>query len=251
MNRASCDVLNKLPQDNIYFKTENGVLYNGDCLEIMQKIADCDILVDLVLTDPPYNISRKNNFKTMGRSGIDFGEWDKDFDLFSWIDKSVNLLNRDGSLLFFNDWKNIGEMAKYAETKGMAIKDLIRWEKTNPMPRNIERRYVTDFELCAWLVKKRSKWIFNRQHGSYEEPKVVSGKVAGKEKTEHKTQKPLKVIERLLKIHTNKNSIVIDPFVGSGTTAVAAERTGRKWIGIEISEKYCEIAKQRLLEITS
>jgi site-specific DNA-methyltransferase (adenine-specific) len=231
-----------------YFHTDNGVLLCGDCIEIMKKLPKES--VDLILTDPPYNISKENNFSTMRnvRVGIDFGEWDKNFDLFSWLDYGISLLNKNGSMFIFNAWKNIGNIAMYAEEKGMEAKDCFRWEKSNPMPRNRDRRYIVDYEFGVWLVKKKAKWIFNRQNEKFERPKFISSVTGGKERTKHPTQKPISLMEHLLKIHSNENEIVLDPFMGSGTTAIASEKTNRKWIGIELSEEYCEITKDRLVK---
>ena len=217
-------------------------LFNGDCLEIMDKLIGEGVKVDAVITDPPYNIARKNNFKTMGRSGIDFGEWDKNFDLFSYIDKAYKLLNKNGSIIIFNDWKNLGDIVKYAETVGFTVKDMIRLEKTNPMPRNRDRRYVTDFECAVWLTMPKAKWVFNRQSDSYERPKFV-GSI---EKGLHPTQKNLKLMEWLVNIHTNENQTILDPFMGSGTTGVACKNTNRDFIGIELDKKYFDIARDRI-----
>lgn len=229
-------------------------LYKGDCLKEMSKLIEEGVKVDAIITDPPYNIARKNNFSTMKnkygklahRRGIDFGEWDKGFDLYSWIDKAVQLLDKNGSLFFFNAWKNIGNMARYAENLGMDTKDCFRWEKLNPMPRNRDRRYIVDFEMGVWLVKKKAKWTFNRQDEKFERPKFVSGIVGGKEKTEHTTQKPISLMEHLVKIHTNIGDTVLDPFMGSGTTGVASKNLNRNFIGIELDEKYFNIAKKRI-----
>ena len=221
---------------------ENVKLYQGDCLKIMDKLIADGIKVDAVITDPPYNIAKDNNFHTMGRSGIDFGEWDKNFDLFSYIDKVYKILDKNGSFVVFNDWKNLGDISRYAESLGFVTKDMIRLEKTNPMPRNRDRRYITDFECAIWFTMPKAKWVFNRQSDTYERPKYV-GSI---EKGLHPTQKNLGLMEWLLKIHGNENDLILDPFMGSGTTGVACINTNRKFIGIELDENYFDIAKERL-----
>ena len=212
----------------------------GDCLEVMKIISDKSI--DLCLTDPPYNIAKDNNFATMGRAGIDFGEWDKGFDLFSYIDQVSRILKKDGSFVVFNAWRNLGAIADYAEKQGFDTKDIIRLEKSNPMPRNRDRRYITDYECAIWFVKKGAKWTFNRQDSKYQRPKFVASIESGL----HPTQKNLGLMEELVKIHSNQEDTVIDPFMGSGTTGLACKNLGRKFIGIEKQPNYFEIAKKRI-----
>lgn len=223
-------------------------LYNGDCLEIMDKLIEEGIKVDCIITDPPYMIAKKNNFHTMSRTGIDFGEWDKNVDLFSWLERIPNLISKNGSVVIFNDWKNLGDIARYCEELGLEIKDLLRWEKSNPMPRNRDRRYVTDYECAIWLVNKKAKWTFNRQNAKYQRPKFIHGVVSGKEKTIHTTQKPVSLMEDMINIHTNERDLVLDCFMGSGSTGVACMNTNRKFIGIELDNNYFNIAKQRIEE---
>lgn len=215
-------------------------LHLGDCLEVMKSIPDKS--VDLVLTDPPYNIAKENNFHTMGRAGIDFGEWDKGFDLFTYIDQVSRILKKDGSFVVFNAWKNLGAIADYAEKQGFDTKDMIRLEKSNPMPRNRDRRYITDYECAIWFTKKGAKWTFNRQDEKYQRPKFVASIESGL----HPTQKNLKLMEELVKIHSNESDCVIDPFMGSGTTGVACKNLNRNFIGIEQDADYFEIAKKRI-----
>ena len=223
-------------------------IYNGDCLEIMDNLIEEGIKVDCILTDPPYMIARKNNFHTMGRKGIDFGEWDKDVDLFSWLDRIPKLLSKNGSVVIFNDWKNLGDIARYCESLGLEIKDLLRWEKTNPMPRNRDRRYITDYECAIWLVNKKSKWVFNRLDEKYQRPKFEYPVVSGNEKTMHTTQKPVKLMEEIIRVHTKKDNTILDCFMGSGSTGVACANTNRKFIGIELDNNYFDIASKRIEE---
>ena len=219
-------------------------LLHGDCLELMKDLPDNS--VDLVLTDPPYNIARKNNFNTMGRSGIDFGDWDHDADILSWIDDASRVLKPTGTIIIFNDWHNLGDISKKLNECGLIEKDIFRWIKANPMPRNRDRRYITDFEMAIVAVGKK-KWTFNRQDEKYERPEFKCPIVAGKQKF-HPTQKPVSLMEHLLKIHSNENDTVLDPFMGSGSTGVACVNTNRNFIGMELDENYFNIGKQRIKE---
>jgi len=219
----------------------------GDSFEVLKTLEKESF--DLVFTDPPYNIARDNNFTTMGRAGIDFGEWDRGFDLLSWIDSAFPLLRKGGSMLIFNDWKNLGEIARHGEGLGLEIKDLIRWKKSNPMPRNIERRYVTDFEMLVWLVKPGAKWTFNKGIAhKYRRPELVSSLTPRSEKIGkgHITQKPLGIISELLEIHSNKGDKILDPFMGSGTTMVSCSRLERVGTGIEKEFEFFEMSKERV-----
>lgn len=215
-------------------------IYNEDCLETLKRMPDN--FVDLVLTDPPYNIARNNNFQTMGRAGIDFGEWDKDADILSFIEPTHRVTKSGGSMVVFNDWKNLGDIAKEAERVGWITKDMLRLKKTNPMPRNRDRRYITDYECAIWFVKPKARWTFNRQNPSYQRPEFVYPI----EKGLHPTQKNLDLMKMLLKIHSNEGDLVYDPFMGSGTTAKACQDINRNYIGSEISKEYCDIAEERL-----
>lgn len=216
----------------------------GDCLEVMKHIPNNSI--DLIATDPPYEISKKNNFKTMGRRGIDFGDWDIDFDQLGWIDKIADKVSGDGSVVVFNAWRNLGDIASHLEKNGFIVKDILRWVKDNPMPRNRDRRYIVDYEFALWAVKKKSKWVFNRLNESYDRPEFRYPIVSGKEKTLHPTQKPVALMRDIILRHSNENDLILDPFMGSGTTGVACSNLNRNFIGIELDENYFNIARERI-----
>ena len=221
-------------------------LYNDDCIKKFATMPRNK--VDAIITDPPYNISRDNNFKTMNRAGIDFGEWDKDFDLVDWIKYCEPVLKKGGNIVIFNDWKNMSYIVEELEKNNFEVKDLIRWEKTNPMPRNRDRRFITDYEVAVWAVKKGDKWTFNRLSETYERPEIVCGITSKKEKIDggHPTQKPVEVMEWLIKRLSNENDIILDPFMGSGSTGVACKNTNRRFIGIELDKDYYNMAIKRL-----
>ena len=221
-------------------------LYNDDCIKKFATMPRNK--VDAIITDPPYNISRDNNFKTMNRAGIDFGEWDKDFDLVDWIKYCEPVLKKGGNIVIFNSWKNMSYIVDELEKNNFEVKDLIRWEKTNPMPRNRDRRFITDYEVAVWAVKKGGKWTFNRLSETYERPEIVCGITSKKEKIDggHPTQKPVEVMEWLIKRLSNENDIILDPFMGSGSTGVACKNTNRRFIGIELDKDYYNMAIKRL-----
>lgn len=231
------------------FSKNNITLYNDDATRIIQKLINDKIFVNHIITDPPYNISQKNNFSTLKnpRIGIDFGQWDKNFNLYSWIDDYSKIIEKNGSFIIFCSYRFLSHIIDRLEINNFIVKDIIKWIKTNPMPRNRDRRYVQDTEFAIWAVKKGAKWIFNRpKEKSYLKSEFHTSIVSGLEKTDHPTQKSLELMRQIIKIHTNENDIVMDPFMGSGTTGVVAYELNRKFIGVEIETYYYEQAKKRI-----
>jgi len=222
-------------------------LINNDCINALKEIPEYS--VDLLLTDPPYNVSRDNNFSEgwrVKRQGLDFGEWDKGFDLVSWIPLAAKTLKDNSSVIIFNAWENLGVIKQACEENNIVIKRCIVLSKSNPAPFNRDRMFVNDVEFALWGVyhhnKKPTGWVFNR-----EEPieKCVMNTTVQSSKL-HPTMKDLKIIEKLMRLLSVEGGVVLDPFMGSGTTGVAAKKLGRDFIGIEIDEKYFNIAKERI-----
>lgn len=234
---------------NEILENKNYKLYCGDSMNIVEDFIKKGIKVNHIITDPPYSISKKNNFGTLKhpRTGINFGEWDKDFDLFSWIGKYSQILDKNGSMIVFCSYRYISFIIKTMEENELEVKDIIVWKKSNPMPRNIERRYVQDMEFAIWAVKKNAKWTFNKLAGhKYMRSLYETSLVSRTEKLAHPTQKSLKLMQDLILVHTNPNDVVLDPFMGTGTTGIASLKNNRKFIGIELSPEYYEMAKNRI-----
>lgn len=227
-------------------------IFNADAYEKVKELIETGVKVDHIITDPPYNISKDNNFSTMKkpRIGVDFGNWDRGkFDLYSWVPEYAKLVNRNGSMIIFCSYRYISYIIDVLESKetGMVVKDILVWQKTNPMPRNTNRRYVQDMEFAIWAVKKNAKWVFNKPNDKpYLRAIFTTSLVSGNEKLGHPTQKNLKLMEDIISVHTNPGDLVLDPFMGSGSTGVAALKNGRKFIGVELEKEYFEMAKKRL-----
>ncbi len=224
------------------------IFKNCDYKDLLKELAEQKIKIDAVITDPPYGVSRKHQlgFSNMGRAGMDYGDWDYNFDQKEWIRLCAPLIKDGGTIIVFNDWKNFSYIVEELDNQGFSMKDVIRWVKPNPMPRNTDRRYVGDFELAIWAVKDGGKWTFNKPEGtSYLRPIYKCPSVASKKRL-HPTQKPLKLIEDILQVHTNENDVVLDLFTGSGTTAEACLKHNRIFIGSELDEEFYRKAMERL-----
>lgn len=230
-------------------------IFNSDAYKEIERLITSDKKVNHIITDPPYNISKQNNFSTMKnpRVGVDFGNWDRGkFDLYSWIPQYAKILDKNGSMIIFCSYRYISYIIDSLESpdSGMVVKDILVWQKTNPMPRNTNRRYVQDMEFAVWAVKKNAKWIFNKDEDKpYMRAIFSTPLVSGNERLGHPTQKSLKLMERIVEIHTNPGDIILDPFMGTGSTGEAALLHGRRFIGIEYEQEYYNMAKERLESI--
>lgn len=248
MGKAIGESISSAYQDERIVEKDYSV-YLADSFNIVKELKQNNVKVNHIITDPPYNISKDNNFDTMRnpRAGVDFGKWDEKFDYVGWIKDYVDLLDKDGSIIVFCSYLYISHIIDELKANDIDVKDVIIWKKTNPMPRNVNRRYVQDMEFAIWGVKKKAKWVFNKPEKTpYLRSLFESSLVAGKEKVGHPTQKSLSIMEKIIKIHTNPGDIIIDPFMGSGTTGVAALKNKRKFIGVENNVKYYNMAIKRL-----
>lgn len=245
---ADSIILQYVSRKNV--KQKRFEIFQDDAYNKIHEFYKDGITVDHIITDPPYNISQDNNFSTMksaNRKGVDFGEWDKDFDLTGWIKDYVKILNQNGSMIIFCSYRFISRIIEVLESNDLMVKDILEWRKSNPMPRNVGRRYVQDTEFAIWAVKKGARWVFNKpKNESYLRAQFIAPVVSGKERTIHSTQKSLFVMEKIIQIHTNKDETILDPFMGSGTTGEAALKNGRNFIGIELDDKYFDISSKRL-----
>ena len=210
----------------------------GDCLEVMKDIPDKS--VDLVLTDPPYEQENHGGgtgkmWRQICNGNIDFlsngFDYQKVFQEFERICKIVNII-------IFCSNKQISKTMKYFEDKNYSVVLLV-WDKTNAVPFG-NGKYISNAEFMVYVRGKNATYnneIENRgKIFRYNYPP----------NRQHPTEKPIEIIRKLLEIHSNPKSIILDPFLGSGTTAVACKHLKRNYIGIEINPAYVKIANERL-----
>ena len=167
----------------------------------------------------------------------DYGDWDNNFTmelLDQFIKHYYRVLKNGGTLiLFFNLWK-ITPLKELMEQNGFKQIRFIEWIKTNPQPLNSSTNYLTNCREIALLGIKKSKPTFNSKYDNA----IYKFPLQGGKNRFHPTQKSLPLFEELIKKHSNENDVVLDTFLGSGTTAIAAKNTNRKYKGCEISKEY-------------
>ncbi|MBF8265439.1 MAG: DNA methylase N-4/N-6 domain protein [Dehalococcoidia bacterium] len=259
----------KYPLGKPYFETEDCLLYAGDCLDLIKNIKEP--IIDLTITSPPYNIGKEYE-KPLPLE--DYLEWCK-----SWIKEIHRITKPQGAF-----WLNIGYLEIQGKAKAVPIPYLL-WDKTpffliQEVVWNYGAGVASKYffsprnEKLLWYVKDRENYIFNlddvrdknvkypnqKKNGIlkcnplgknpsdvWQIPKVTSGKNrSSKERTSHPAQFPIALIDRIVKVGSNEGDIVMDPFFGSGTSAIVAIANKRKFIGFEIEPKYCDIAVQRI-----
>lgn len=215
----------------------NATLYLGDCRDILPTLPH----VDAVITDPPYSDKTHDNAKSNKGKGsaaksIDFKSID-----FKYIEELLSACAPlcDGWVVANMDWRHIAQL----EFSPHSFYELIRfgvWVKTNPMPQISADRPAPGWEGIAYLYPhgKKKAWHGGGSHGNWIGPVVTNG--------DHPTGKPVDMVSQWVERFTAPRQAILDPFMGSGTTGVAAVQSGRAFIGIEREPKYFEIACRRI-----
>lgn len=237
------------------------MLYLGDCIEIMKKLAN--ETVDLIFSDPPYFLSNNGKSINSGKIvSVNKGEWDKKSNYkninlftFNWLKECYRLLKKEGSIWISGTTHNIFDVQREAKKVGFKIINIVIWHKSDPPPLIYKNKFRFSYEFIIW-ARKTNKHYFN-----YDEVYKVYNKemedvwmIPAVQKNEklfgyHPTQKPEKLLERIIISSSKVNDIILDPFLGSGTTCYVAKKLGRKYIGIEKEPKYYDISFKRINSI--
>lgn len=230
-------------------------IYCMDCLEGLKLIPDNSI--DLAFADPPYGIDGagfeipEKNYKRID------AEWDKVEPDYIWIDEAIRTM-KDGSAIYITGTHhNIFNIKNYLDTKEeMIFKNFITWYKPNSMPINLANQMGVWAYSCEYILYYSKGRPKNFQ---YDALKELNNGVQQRdfiqcykreETIDHPSPKPLRILRKILTASSKKGDTVLDPFMGSGTTAVACKQLQRNFIGFELSQKYVDIANRRLQQDT-
>lgn len=224
-------------------------LYNESCFDFLKTLEGNS--VDLFLMDPPYEISRKTGLDSCVdgverfKMSYEFGEWDEKFDGMDSVFNGVyRSLKKGGTAVCFYDLWKITILKNIIEKEGFKQLRFIEWIKTNPVPINSKVNYLTNSREIALTAVKGSNPKFNSKYdnGIYRFP------INHEKGRFHPTQKPLPLIEELIKKHSDENDTVVDCFSGSGTTAIASIKNGRNFIGCELNKEFFDKAILRITQ---
>ena len=217
-------------------------LYNGDCLEVMQKLIDDGVKVDMILTDPPYII----NYKTSLRNDKSHRFCktivnDDDIKLIErFVLLSYKILKDNTAMYMFCSSKKQDVFKNILTNSGFIIKNIIIWVKNNWTAGDLKSSFGNQYEVIFLVNKGDSKIIGKRLSDVW-----AFDRVSGKALI-HQNQKPLLLLAQCIKHHSKENNLILDPFMGSGSTCVACIKTNRRFIGIELDKEYFDIASRRI-----
>ncbi len=224
-------------------------IFVGDARKLISDIPNNSI--DLILTDPPYNLSSYStgNIKLSWRTDInnDLAEWDKlEFNPNEWVDEFKRVLKPTGNLFAFTSYNLLGKWHEAFDPEFDTFQFMV-WHKTNPAPKIFKAGFLNSCELiiCAW--NKGHVWNFisqKKMHNFIETPICMGNERVKNPK--HPTQKPVRVLKHIIKIASNENDIILDPFMGVGSTGVAALELNRRFIGFEVEDRYFRVTEKRL-----
>jgi site-specific DNA-methyltransferase (adenine-specific)/modification methylase len=208
---------------------------NGDCLKLMKELPDkC---VDVAFTSPPYNRKRNDKYSFYDDTISDYYGF-----LLSTIENLRRIVKRHIILNVQTNYYNKKDIYRLIGTYADHIQNIIIWEKTNPMPAsgtNITNAFEYFFVIGDKPLKANGTYVKN----------IISTSVNSNMPKEHKAVMKKEVCDWFIKQFTNENDIVIDPFLGTGTTAVSCIEQGRHYIGFELEPKYFDICCKRLDDV--
>jgi len=226
-----------------YYENELTTIYNGDCLEVLYDIEPYSL--DAIITDPPYLIDYKTNYRKYDDKFSTVIKNDNKEEHLPIIKEFIRLANfaikEDGVLCMFCSFDNVDIFKQEAEHNGFNVKNIVIWDKGNWTAGDLKAQFGKQYEMI--IIAHRGRCQFKNDYrfsDIWRIPRLNSDKQL------HQNQKPEPLMQRLIEVFTNKGDLILDAFSGSFTTCVASEQLGRRSIGIELEQKYCDIGIKRL-----
>jgi len=224
-------------------------ILHADSRDIIKRIPDNSI--DFILTDPPYNLGQHStgNIPLPGRTAMnnDVADWDMiDFNPEEWADEFIRILKPTGNLFIFTSYNQLGRWYNCLDHK-FDTSNFMIWHKTNPAPKIYKAGFLNSCEMIFTCWNKKHTWNFISQaemHNFIES--TICMKPERLSSPKHPAQKPVSILKKMIQIASNENDIIFDPFMGVGSTGVAALDLNRRFIGVELNEDYFKAAKKRI-----
>lgn len=271
LNKGDRDKYKNFPKCNEIIGSDiedyTGRIFVGDAHKGLERLPDES--VDLIFADPPYNKGKDYGNNKMRKSSSEYEKWNRE-----WIESAYSLLKPSGSIYICSGWKYSGLFQKIIDDY-FEIKNRITWRREKG--RGSKSNWKNNME-DIWFGVKSNKYTFNIEDVKIKKEVIAPYKENGKpkdwketdegryrythpsniwtdtvvpfwsmhENTPHPTQKPEMILERIIKASSNRGDVVLDPFMGSGTTATVSARLGRQFIGFEINEEYVRLSLKRL-----
>lgn len=215
-------------------------LRQGDCLEVMKDIPDNSI--DLIVTDPPYLINYSRHVKGHRFENKILNDNNPEL-ISNYIKECYRILKDNSAMYMFTSHKTVDFFKIELEEAGFNVKNMIIWDKQRQGMGDTATVFGFQYELIFFVSKGQPKIRGKRISDIWSFPKVVGKKQL------HQNQKPIELIEQCIQKHSDEGDLVFDGFMGSGTTGVACKNLNRNFIGIELSQEYFNIAKERINEL--
>lgn len=229
-------------------------VYHGDSLEIIPGLEEESI--DLLITDPPYNISTDFEMSRDGTDGgkyagrdvsHDFGDWDKEnLTVSDWLPLFEPVLKENSTVIIFYDYMKVGELVETMESLNWTVRQPVVWHKSNPIPQGYAVKWQEAVEM-GMIATVNEGQGHNYQESEGQRHNVIETPICqGEERYEHPTQKPLSLFRPIYQWWTDEDDVILDPFCGTGSTLVTAKENGLEYIGVEKQEKWVDVSKERL-----
>lgn len=227
----------KIDKPKADFINKYGICFKGDCMQVMKNIPNESIA--LLLTDPPYGIDYQSHRKKDKDNWIPKIKNDKT-PFTDFISQALKKVKISGGGYIFTRWDVQQQFIDELSEHSVKPKNILIWDKVIHGMGDLKKAYGSRYESIIWFANKQFKFPNKRPTDILQYQRITPNRLL------HPNEKPVKLLEQLIVNTTSENDIVFDPFMGSGSTCLACQNTNRRYIGIEVDDKYFNVACERL-----